>query len=99
MPARSSLSISSAWQASSSGKLRRLRTSDRMLQMGWRRSSTDHQLWPRYLQLSQLGHATKGARCDRGQRIRSHVQNLHATWQLGIVYPAQAIARHGAAIQ
>lgn len=31
MPARSSLSISSAWQASSSGKLRRLRTSERML--------------------------------------------------------------------
>lgn len=31
MPARSSLSISSAWQASSSGKLRRLRTSERIL--------------------------------------------------------------------
>lgn len=49
-----------------------------------------------YLQLPQLGHATKGARGDRGQRIRSHVQNLHATRQFRVVYPTQAIARHGA---
>lgn len=35
MPARSSLSISSAWQASSSGKLRRLRTSERILRGKW----------------------------------------------------------------